>query len=326
MKTSIEWTDHTWNPIRARNLETGKVGWFCEKVSAECANCYAEKRNVNTFFGNGIRYAADQRSKVEIFSDRRVMVQPLHWRAPKKIFPCSMTDLYGAFVPEEMIREVYDVMDAARWHTFIVLTKRPARRREFLTRRYAGRTPAPNIWELVSCGTQPTADEFIPELLQTPAAVRGVSAEPLLGPVDLREFIGYGTYDGNVPGSCVNIDGEEIHAGAKCRTCGWGYPNDPDNPRRVPGIDWVIVGGESGPGARPMSLEWAASLVDQCAAAGAPVFIKQLGSNPIFTRATDADTFFSKPRGKGGDPDEWPPELRVRQFPAAAGHRPEVRA
>jgi protein gp37 len=143
---------------------------------------------------------------------------------------------------------------------------------------YRAPWPLPNAWEGASCETQKEADERIPHLLATPAAVRFLSLEPLLGPIDLRQWIGYGRYEGNVPGHCVSIDGESLHLGdRKCRTCGWGFPDDPDYPRRVPGIAWVIVGGESGHGARPMHPEWARSLRDQCAAAGVPFFFKQWG-------------------------------------------------
>jgi len=249
--SKIEWLDGgpTWNPVRARNRETGKIGWFCEKVSPLCAHCYAEKRNLNTFFGNGIRYAADQRSKVEIFLDEKTLAQPLHWRKPVKCFPCSMTDLYAAFVPDEWITRIYDVMEQAAHITLIVLTKRPERRREFLTKRYAGRQPAPNIWELVSAGTQSEADRLIPELLQTPAAVRGISAEPLLGPIAISQWLT----------ACVREpleDGTFLHSD---------------------GLEWVIVGGEGGPDARPMDPDWARSLRDQCQAAGVPFFFKQWG-------------------------------------------------
>lgn len=290
--SAIEWLKlfgdggHTWNPIRSRLKEplikivngqrkivpAGTVGWFCVKVNELCAGCYAEDQNVVCGtnpgrMGNGVRYALDQLPKVEIFLDEKTLEQPLHWKKPAGIFPCSMTDLFGGFVPEGFISRVYDVMEQAHWHTFLVLTKRPDTRRNFLARRYKGRKPAPNIWEGVSVGNQETADEFIPELLQTEAALRWVSAEPMLGPIDL-DFIG-------ITGKSESAIG--------CRPCNWrqetataqsgGHTCHEDKPR----IDWVVVGGESGPKARPMHPDWARSLRDQCQRAGVPFFFKQWG-------------------------------------------------
>lgn len=153
-----------------------------------------------------------------------------------------------------------------------------------------------NCWLLTSVSDQATADRMIPELLKCRdlSPVLGISAEPLLGAIDLREFVGYGRYNGNIPGRCVNIDGESIHAeGRKCRQCGWGFPDDPDYPRRVAGLDWVIVGGESGHNARPMHPDWPRSLRDQCQAAAVPFFFKQWG--------------------------EWAPEIEYGPTPIAAG-------
>lgn len=266
-KSAIEWLQlfgeggHSWNPIRSRLKEqlvkivnaekkiipAGKVGWFCVKVNELCAGCYAEDQNVVCGtnpgrMGNGVRYALDQLTKVEIFLDEKTLQQPLHWKKPAGIFPCSMTDLFGGFVPESFIARAYDVMEAASWHTFLVLTKRPATRRNFLARRYKGRKPAPNIWEGVSVGNQETADDFIPELLQTPAALRWVSAEPLLGAIDFDKI-----------------------------------PFRLTEPPRLGNIRWCVAGGESGPNARPMHPAWARSLRDQCQAAGVPYFFKQWG-------------------------------------------------
>jgi protein gp37 len=128
--TKIEWTNKTWNPVRARNLETNGIGHFCEKISPGCANCYANRMQPR--FRNKIRYNAADRDKVALFLDERVLIEPLHWRAPKMIFPCSMTDLFADFVPDEWIDRIFAVMSLAPQHTFQILTKRPERMRDYL--------------------------------------------------------------------------------------------------------------------------------------------------------------------------------------------------
>jgi hypothetical protein len=171
---------------------------------------------------------------------------------------------------------------------------------------YDTRWPLPNVWLGVSCEDQATADERIPVLLDTPAAVRFVSAEPLLGPVDLSHWL-------NIPAPEVFEDDPlAAHLMAEAIRDGQG------DCRR--GIDWVIVGGESGPGARPFDLAWARALVGQCRDAGVACFVKQLGAQP----QTRFDVLHLDDR-KGGDPAEWPEDLRVRQFPtrAAASDLPE---
>lgn len=271
--SKIEWLagGSTWNFMDAVNIETGKAGFFCEKIAPECKLCYAEKMNVNTYFGNGIRYAVDQRGKVRITLNDRKLNKPLHWRKPRLVFPCSMTDLFGAWVPDEWIDAAYDVMEKAHWHTFLVLTKRPGRRMEYLRKRYANRPPAPNIWEGTSCGLQETADEFIPLLLQTPAAVRWISAEPLLGGLDIVRYMGHRMYRCSCgfhdTESELTFMGGDVYY---CREC-------EEKCSIFPAINWLVAGGESGPNARPMHPDWARSLRDQCKAAGVPYFFKQWG-------------------------------------------------
>jgi len=268
-RSKIEWTDATFNPIRARNKATGGVGHFCEHVSEGCRNCYAER--LQKRFNNPIRYAAQDRKLVDIFLDETVLRQPLAWRKPRMIFVCSMTDLFGEWVPDEWIDRVCAVMALCPQHTFQVLTKRPERMREWYAREpqdlinaQAGTLmhwddmpdaewPLPNVWLGVSVEDQATADARIPLLLATPAAVRFVSYEPALGPVD---FCHHAQPEGVVIDWLRGFDG--------------GWPP-------IPGLDWVIVGGESGPGARPMHPKWARSARDQCAAAGVPFFFKQWG-------------------------------------------------
>jgi len=279
--TKIQWTDRTWNPLRARNKATGEVGWFCEHVSHGCDNCYAEKMNVNTYFGNGLEYKASVLPQLELFLDEKMLDQPLHWRKGKKIFVCSMTDLFGRFVKDEWIEQMFSVMAKAAQHTFQVLTKRPERMRE-ISERVPGLIDWPNVWLGVSVEDQKTADERIPLLLETPATVRWISAEPLLDAVDLSAFMGVTS----------NITGERE--------------------QQYSMIDWVVVGGESGAGARPMRLAWAESIIRRCESAGVPVFMKQLGT--IWAQENKAKSF------KGGDASEWPYQhiLNKRQYPVAA--------
>ena len=308
--TEIEWTHRpgtkgeSWNPIRARNRATGGVGHFCEHVSEGCRNCYAEAMQ-GWRFDNPIRYAAQDRAKVEIFLDKKVLAQPLHWRKPRTVFVCSMTDLYGPWVPDEWIDKIKAVEALCPQHTFIELTKRPDRMEEYSNQPYlagqiwdnadeiacdnylsefhpssdyliAGRQaaawPLPNVWEGTSVEDQESANKNIPELLSTPAAVHFVSYEPALGPVDFSRL---GLW------LCKNWKSQDALS-----TAPW-CPDDPSKwwwtPQalRGPGqvmLDWVICGGESGPGARPMHPDWARSIREQCIAARVPFFFKQWGA------------------------------------------------
>lgn len=250
MKTAIEWTDRVWNPVRG-----------CSMVSAGCEHCYA-MRQAHRFAGPGQPYAGlteiglhGPRWNGKVSLHPELLDLPLRWRKPSRIFVNSMSDLFHENVPDEFIKSVFRVMGDTVWHEFQVLTKRPHRMRKFAKYWQEKHTLAeggpswhwPHIWLLVSCEDQKTANERIPILLDTPAAVRGVSLEPLLGPVDLS-----------------HIDGKSAVAYRMVR----------GEPRR---LDWVIVGGESGPNARPMHPDWVRSIRDQCQAAGVPFFFKQWG-------------------------------------------------
>jgi protein gp37 len=246
MGTAIEWTDETWNPV------TG-----CTKVSPGCDHCYAE-RVTERFHGPG------SFERVVLHPDR--LEKPLHWCKPRKVFVNSMSDLFHDEIPDEFIARVFAVMSLAPRHQFQLLTKRHGRMRSVLgsaafeetvrdiarTVKYGGgwsnprlndvnyRTwPLPNVWIGVSAEDQKRAELRIPALLETPAAVRFVSLEPLLGPIDLDA----------VP-----------------------LPSPQARP-----LDWVIVGGESGRSARPMHAAWARDLRDQCVTAGVPFLFKQWG-------------------------------------------------
>lgn len=280
--SKIEWTDATWNPV------TG-----CTKVSPGCDHCYAETLH-ERFNGKG------SFATVTLHPDRLDL--PLRWKKPRRVFVNSMSDLFHKDVSDEFIAMVFAAMALTPRHTFQILTKRHARMRSLLsdswffegllphavdqlsTGDYEFRYPLPNVWLGVSTEDQKWADIRIPALLETPAAVRWISAEPLLGPVDLDMLSFFTPADrAGFPGSFNSLTGEWSPAAG-----------DPDLECRntigdLPRIDWVVVGGESGPGARPMHPEWARSLRDQCAAASVPFLFKQWGAwAPESVCATEA--------------------------------------
>jgi protein gp37 len=283
--TSIEWTDASWTPIRARLLEiendgSGKerIGWHCEHVSEGCRNCYAER--INRRLGTGLDFKPGHLFREELvgyhngearlFLDEKLLSQPLRWKRPRMVFVCSMTDLFADFVPDEWIDKVFAVMALSPRHIFQVLTKRAKRMREYCSNpetpfRVARAMdavespiewPLPNVWLGISAEDQANADERVPELIATPAAIRFVSAEPLLSAIDFERWLR--------PRSRPNADGYGGHHGP-------GWTTDY---RR---LDWIIAGGESGPNARAMHPDWARSIRDQCAAAQVAFFFKQWG-------------------------------------------------
>jgi protein gp37 len=259
--STIEWTDATWNPIRG-----------CSRVSEGCRNCYAEGIAAR-FSGPGKPYEGlarfvdgDARWTGKIMVVPDVLEEPMFWRKPRRIFVNSMSDLFHENVDRLTIARIFAVMALTPHHTYQILTKRPERMREVLStvdcehwvkgmaweilghhpkfkhRDILARPwPLPNVWLGTSPCDQKTFDELVPALGLTPAAVRFLSIEPMLGPID-----------------CGNAFDPAV---------------EPYHP-----IDWVICGGESGAGARPMHPDWARSLRDQCTAAGVPFFFKQWGS------------------------------------------------
>lgn len=281
MPTKIEWAEETWNPV------TG-----CSPVSEGCRNCYA-KRMAQRLRGR-CGYPEDEPFKVTFHPNQ--LRQPSRWKKPRRVFVCSMGDLFHDDVPERWISAVFLAMQKAKKHTFLILTKRPERMAEFLDRwghcdndypedrgflsadcsagkplgyghyRREGRQrdPLSNVWLGVTAENQEQADRRIPILLSIPAAVRFVSVEPMLGPVDIEEYFPkydyrpmYGYYREFLRMQRIESDGKPVLIN--------------------PGIDWVICGGESGPGARPMHPDWARCLKDQCQTAGVSFYFKQHG-------------------------------------------------
>jgi len=242
--TKIEWADKVWNPV------TG-----CTKVSEGCRNCYAELM-ANRFWGD--RKFSDVRYNPE------KLFQPLSWKKPARVFVNSMSDLFHKDVPFTVILNIWRVMMDAKQHTFMILTKRPERMIEFIKwLNISDDEIQQNIWLGVSVEDQKTAEQRIPDLLATPAKVRFLSCEPLLGPLDLWKF----------------ATREETFGSMYDHRGSYGfYPGLPkESVKYHEGIDWVIAGGESGPNARPMHPDWARSIRDQCVDAGVPFFFKQWG-------------------------------------------------
>lgn len=235
-KSAIEWTESTWNPL------TG-----CTKISPGCKNCYAERMALRL-------RAMGQPNYINGFAltlHEQSLALPLRWRSPQRIFVNSMSDMFHEDVPAEFILRAFDVMHRANWHNFQVLTKRAARLAELDHRL----TWTPNIWMGVSVESQ-SYIERIDHLRQTGAAVKFLSLEPLLGPLD-------------------------------------GL--------RLQGIDWVIAGGESGPGAREIKAEWVASIRDQCCDARVPFFFKQWGKRKFNPDVDDPTIASDHPHhAKGG--------------------------
>lgn len=324
-KTEIEWAEATWNPV---------VG--CSIASAGCTHCYAmgqaarlEAMGVGKYVGLTTETKAGPVWNGNVRLEAGGLMQPLRWQRPRRIFVNSMSDLFHHTLTDNEIDRVFTIMALAHWHTFLIVTKRADRMREYLSaiatdrvrftswaavgagfarqvrREYEAppRFPLPNVWLGVSVEDQRAADERIPELLATPAAVRFLSCEPLLGPVDVAWSLSRNPLD--------------MAAGFLNR----GY--------FAPGLEtlrplnWIIAGGESGPKARPMEIRWLYDLVSQCQSAEVPVFVKQIGRNPVvggqtYTRpvsGSDRDQAIKHP--KGANPEEWPEGLRIQQMPEA---------
>ncbi len=310
--SKIEWTDITWNPIRA--LHGGKTGWHCVKVSEGCRNCYAER--MNQWRGTGQKFKAG--SPAEVYLDQKVLMQPLKWRKPCKVFVCDMTDLFGEWVANDWLDQIYAVMALCPQHTFQVLTKRPRLVAKYLSGfqrtkaidsakcnimgnmpdsgrgvdAYVGEEGSgyfedgylANLWLGTSIEDQATADARILQLLKCPAAVRFLSVEPMLGEIEL-------------PFSDL-----AVHARIERQDGTW---------EQCRKIHWAITGGESGPGARPAKLDWFHSLRDQCKAAGVPFFMKQFGS------VLGKELGIANSKG-GGDMSLWPEsvqDLAIREMP-----------
>lgn len=300
--TTIEWTEQTWNPTSG-----------CDRISPGCDNCYALTMAKRLKGMGSAKYQNDGNPRTSgpgfaltVHTD--ALEAPLHWKKPRTVFVNSMSDLFHARVPHEFLARVFAVMAATPQHTYQILTKRPERAARILTdlctcgaghprgehlrsdMEWAATShsptyvpglehgiyhrtgwPLPNVW----IGTSIESDKYVrraDHLRNTPAAVRFISAEPLLGPLP-------------------SLD--------------------------LSGIDWLIVGGESGPGARPFKPQWAADLVDAAREGGTAPFVKQLGSVWARDTAVNGKTVAAHGDTKGGKPKYWPAPLRIREYPEA---------
>lgn len=361
--SKIEWCDASWNPIRSRvrqdapeiarakgytsliqivEKNIGKVGWHCEHASTGCDHCYAESLNHRCLPGCGTGLPYDRRSRdlVELFLDEEELLKPLKWKKPRRIFVCSMTDLFAEFVTDEMIDQVMAVAALCPQHTFLFLTKRTDRCAEYWDN--LSRIPVvfriANAMTTVAPGSrlfndprhhchlgfsaedQQRFDERWSHMRKLAAAGWKVwcSAEPLLSAIDLR-----------LP------EGASIHA---------NYPEGFENWTEKKRDEWfsmqaratymsrstlpcqIVVGGESGHGARPCNIDWIRGIVRQCRDAGVAVFVKQLGAKPYevlfageafgpFDINGQKWLSLELDNRKGADMAEWPEDLRIREIP-----------
>lgn len=375
-RSKIQWTDASWNPIRGcSRVSEGCRFCYAERHAARFVGPGLPYEGLTT----------DGKWNGTIRVVEGHLADPLRWTKPRRIFVNSMSDLFHANVPDEWIDRIFAVMALSPRHTFQILTKRPERMREYLAgldveRIFAAadrvggdeggvfaanwvngfsrprevaddgnpangtvrRWPLPNVWLGVSVEDQATADARIPLLLQTPAAVRFVSYEPALGPVDFARL----KYGDEKCACGFQVVQNAFNASIDCPALSRiGKCTEGPEPIDAGTLDWIIVGGESGPGARPCDVAWIRSVREQCADADVPCFVKQLGSRPrgwcVARRfeiggepessydADHCDLYEAGECGvacgdlgcremtdrKGGDPSEWPKGLGVREFP-----------
>lgn len=326
-KSSIEWTGYTWNPTKGCSIKSpGCKNCFAMREAYRFGfNPQLPIYHGLTKLVNGKPIWT---GKIVLAPDS-TLLQPLKRKKPTTYFVNSMSDLFHEDIPDEWIDRVFAVMALTPQHTYQILTKRADRMREYLAKRPIFRIcgaigeliesvnlqkrfldgnnkdhwtndgnskisqfpwPLPNVWLGISCERQQEADERIPHLLNTPAAIRFISAEPLLGPIDLTAL--------TLPGVTSKFDA--LKHGAT-------YSRKPDGHRFYhisgqPTLDWVIAGGESGPNARPMHPDWARSLRNQCNAANVPFFFKQWGNwRPEIDRDRD-DPDWRQPYAKYREP------------------------
>ena len=268
--SKIEWCDHTFNPWEG-----------CQKVAPECDNCYAEARD-HRFTGGAHwgpkaprrRTSAANWHKPHKWNRDHAAFHAAHGRR-QRVFCASLADVFDNAVDPQWRADLFDLIRATPNLDWLLLTKRPQNMVKMLPEDWGDGWP--HVWLGTSAGTQKTADQNIPHLLDTPAAVRFVSAEPLLGAVDMRNLR---SERGTIRPYLANVDALD----GSCQS----LDNDSDDWFRLPSrLDWVIVGGESGPNARPMHPDWARSLRDQCQAAGVAFFFKQWGEWLPFGQCID---------------------------------------
>jgi protein gp37 len=299
--SKIQWTDETSNPIHLVKSDGSNGGHWCHKISEGCTNCYAEAQNNNAWFSfaSQLKYTG---KPPDLILDEEILKGWQTLKKPHKIFVCSMTDMFGDWVTDEWILKIFTYFCRCPHHTFQLLTKRPERMSQIINHlawrtakdgdwtysgyiaylAHSGANISPNIWIGTSVENQNNCDR-IKHLCLVKNSTRFLSIEPLLGEIDLR------LNDVISTESEVTVPKYQL-------------------------INWVIIGGESGKNARTCNVQWIRSLVNQCQEYNIPVFVKQLGSNSV-------DEYGNKIKlkdKKGGDINEFPVDLKVREFPKIA--------
>lgn len=292
-RTGISWAEYTCNPILARNTQTGAIGHYCQRVSAGCTNCYAAAFNRRVrpvgdknLIGTGVDYTADGLGKLKLYLDEHRLAAPMRKTKRARIFWCSMTDLFGEFVPLDWIARCLGVMVKTRQHDHIVLTKRADRMASLLRSENRATMSSQHGWINWRQGDPPEHIWFgvtvesraawwrVDELRRVDAAVRWISAEPLLEDLELT-------------------------------------------PADLAGIHWIVIGGESGTGARTCRIEWIEAIIEVARAAGTKVFVKQLGKRPTRWGVSDPMAPFplkADPRA-GTKMEDWPESIRIQEYP-----------
>ena len=317
--TKIQWTDETWNPI---------VG--CSRISEGCKNCYAASTAKSPRLQQFSQYQKVSNWDGTVEWVESQIYKPIGWKKPKRIFVCSMGDLFHENVPFEWIDRVMAVMCYCKHHIFQVLTKRPDIAHLYfndylpdvgpswkvvgknIAVNFKRQIPLRNVWLGTSVENQKVAGDRILPLMETSAAIRFLSCEPLLENLDLSQWLpealGKGICDAcGETGQLYAVDKSPVAGLAICTQC-------------CPRPDWILVGGESGTKARPCHQDWIRSIIQQCQIAKVSVFVKQLGSHslvsqPYIQGVAQSHYRISLKNRKGGDFDEFPDDLKVRQFP-----------
>ncbi len=324
MSTGIEWTDETWNTI---------VG--CSRISEGCKNCYAATAANSARLQQFWQYQEVKDWNGQVVFVENQLMKPFEWKKPKRIFVCSMSDLFHENIPDEwrdgvaaaLRHRIFSVIALNPRHTFQILTKRPNQMRDYLQgakqriRRASvdmGRKfnlpyelwesyetcqfdwPLKNVWVGVTAENQKAASERIPVLLRTPAALRFISFEPLLEPISLQLVPMAST---TLPQRWEDAQQEVVKVIEEVEA--------------LPFLDWAIIGGESGKNARACHIEWIRHLVKQCQVLEIPVFVKQLGTNVIDgTQGLAGSHRIPFRNRKAADISEWSEDLVIQEFPS----------
>lgn len=300
--TAIQWCDHTWSPWEG-----------CQKAGPGCDNCYAEAMNKwlrkGENWGPGAPrriYGEEHWGKPVKWQRNALKFETLHGRR-QRVFPsvCDPFDNAAPMLQRERMWALIRLTPALDW---LLVTKRVGNVRAMLPADWGDGYP--NVWIIATVVNQDEADRDIDKLLSVPARARGLSIEPQLGPVDLSRWLSSPCDHGSLPGPGGV-------GGVTCGECG-------GNGHGCQRLHWVIVGGESGRKARDFDIAWPRQIVSQCKAAGVPVFVKQMGAKPVWSEPDDGiaePPYWGRIRfidKAGGVPEEWPADLRVREWPRVA--------